>query len=115
MPRWPTAGLLTRRAWTLFIPILAHVVREAMSSRFEGVNFEMKDLPYAIAPMVVTALGITRSEKSLGYAAQSISAQTLESLHRRDVRGDQVADGGGFTTVRDELGEPFVRDLHRAN
>ncbi|MEQ1576437.1 MAG: hypothetical protein ABL894_02185 [Hyphomicrobium sp.] len=40
--RWP-AGLLTRRAWTLFIPILAHVVREAMSSRFEGVNFEMKE------------------------------------------------------------------------
>ena len=39
---WP-AGLLTRRAWTLFIPILAHVVREAMSSRFEGVNFEMKE------------------------------------------------------------------------
>ena len=40
--RWP-AGLLTRRAWALFIPILAHVVREAMSSRFEGVNFEMKE------------------------------------------------------------------------
>ncbi len=39
---WP-AGLLTRRAWALFIPILAHVVREAMSSRFEGVNFEMKE------------------------------------------------------------------------
>ena len=39
---WP-AGLLTRRAWTLFIPILAHVVREAMTSRFEGVNFEMRE------------------------------------------------------------------------
>jgi hypothetical protein len=39
---WP-AGLLTRRAWALFIPILAHVVREAMGSRFEGVNFEMKE------------------------------------------------------------------------
>jgi len=39
---WP-AGLLTRRAWALFIPILAHVVREAMTSRFEGVNFEMQE------------------------------------------------------------------------
>lgn len=39
---WP-AGLLTRRAWTLFIPILAHVVRDAMSSRFQGVLFDMRE------------------------------------------------------------------------
>ncbi len=39
---WP-AGLLTRRAWTLFIPILAHVVRDAMSSRFHGVSFDMRE------------------------------------------------------------------------
>src|SRR5205814_865062 len=31
-------------------------------------NFEMKELPYAIAPVVTTALGISRDEKSLGYA-----------------------------------------------
>lgn len=39
---WP-AGLLTRRAWALFIPILAHAAREAMSSRFDGVHFDMRE------------------------------------------------------------------------
>jgi hypothetical protein len=39
--RWP-GGLLTRSAWRLFIPIFAHVVREAMSSRLSGVKFLMK-------------------------------------------------------------------------
>lgn len=63
---WP-AGLLTRRAWSLFIPILAHVVREAMASRFEGVNFEMKEDAAKITVLapartwhdpVVVALGV---------------------------------------------------------
>lgn len=40
--RWP-AGLLTRRAWSLFIPILAHVVRDGMSSRFQAVLFDMRE------------------------------------------------------------------------
>lgn len=39
---WP-AGLLTRRAWLLFVPILAHIVREAMSSRFQGISFDMRE------------------------------------------------------------------------
>src|SRR6185503_17402952 len=30
------------------------------------VDFAMKEVPYSIAPMTVTALGIERSEKSLG-------------------------------------------------
>ena len=40
--RWP-AGLLTRRAWKLFIPILAHVVREAMTSRIERIMFDVRE------------------------------------------------------------------------
>jgi hypothetical protein len=40
--RWPM-GLLTRRSWTLFIPILAHVAKEAMTTRFEGIVFDMMD------------------------------------------------------------------------
>jgi TonB-linked SusC/RagA family outer membrane protein len=43
-------------------------------------NFELTDIPYAVAPVVVTALGIAREEKSLGYATTSISAQTLEKI-----------------------------------
>lgn len=44
------------------------------------VSFEMKELPYAVQPMVVTALGMTRNEKSLGYAVQSVSSATLDRI-----------------------------------
>jgi hypothetical protein len=40
--RWP-AGLLTRSAWRLFIPIFAHIVRDAMSSRMPGIKFSLRD------------------------------------------------------------------------
>jgi len=43
-------------------------------------NFEMKDIPYSVSPVVVTALGIAREEKGLGYATTSISAATLEKI-----------------------------------
>jgi hypothetical protein len=55
--RWP-AGLLTRSAWRLFIPIFAHVVREAMTSRMPGVKFSMKEQDARI-----TVLAPTRSYK----------------------------------------------------
>ncbi len=45
-----------------------------------SVNFEMKDIPYSVAPVVTTALGIAREEKGLGYATTSISSSTLEKI-----------------------------------
>ena len=43
-------------------------------------NIEMKDIPYSVNPVVVTALGIAREEKGLGYATTSISSATLEKI-----------------------------------
>ena len=55
--RWP-AGLLTRSAWRLFIPIFAHIVRDAMSSRMPGIKFNLRDKDGRI-----TVLAPTRSYK----------------------------------------------------
>lgn len=55
--RWP-AGLLTRSAWRLFVPIMAHVVKDAMSSRMPGVKFHMKE-----KEAKVTVFAPTRSYK----------------------------------------------------
>jgi len=55
--RWP-AGLLTRSAWRLFIPIFTHVVKDAMSSRMPGVKFHMKE-----QDAKVTVLAPTRTYK----------------------------------------------------
>jgi TonB-linked SusC/RagA family outer membrane protein len=44
------------------------------------VDIALKEVPYTVAPVVVTALGIERKERSLGYAVQSISTPTLEKI-----------------------------------
>lgn len=51
--RWP-AGLLTRSAWRLFIPIFAHVIREAMSSQMPGVKFHIKEQDAKISVLAPT-------------------------------------------------------------
>ena len=42
------------------------------------VRFLLKQEAVAVAPMVVTALGIESKERSLGYAVQSVSAVAIE-------------------------------------
>ena len=53
--RWP-AGLLTRSAWKLFIPVLAHVVQEATLQRFPTLHVDMAEKDAR-----VTVLAPTRS------------------------------------------------------
>lgn len=53
--RWP-AGLLTRSAWKLFVPILSHVVRDTTMQRFQGVEVDMPEKDAR-----VTVLAPTRS------------------------------------------------------
>lgn len=73
------AGSHTVRAQMLgFAPSEQQVTVSADATA--TANFEMKDVPYAVAPVVVTALGIAREEKSLAYATTSISASTLEKI-----------------------------------
>ena len=51
--RWP-AGLLTRSAWRLFVPIFAHAVKEAMTSRMPGVRFHMREKDAKVSVLAPT-------------------------------------------------------------
>ncbi|MEP6491673.1 MAG: SusC/RagA family TonB-linked outer membrane protein [bacterium] len=73
------AGSQTVRVQMLGFAPNEHAVTVAAGGT-ATLNFEMKDIPYAIAPVVTTALGIAREEKSLGYATTTISAATLEKI-----------------------------------
>ena len=73
------AGTYTVRAQSLGHAPLDQTVT-VVADQTATVNFTLRVLPYAMAPMVVTALGITRSEKSLGYAVQSVSAERMERV-----------------------------------
>lgn len=69
------------------------------------LNFELKDLPYAIQPMVVTALGISRNEKSLGYAMQSISTQTMDRVPETTIMQALAGQAAGVS-VTSSSGRP---------
>ena len=68
-------------AQTLRVQLLGYAPEERAVNVAAGqtatVDFGMKELPYSIAPVVVTALGVERNEKSLGYAVQTITPDRL--------------------------------------
>jgi hypothetical protein len=51
--RWP-AGLLARSAWRLFIPIMAHAVRDSIAGHFDKLNVEIKEKDARITVLVPT-------------------------------------------------------------
>jgi len=69
---------------TVRVQILGYAPEERSVTVAAGqtvtADFAMKELPYSIAPVVVTALGVERNEKSLGYAVQTISPDKLAKI-----------------------------------
>lgn len=51
--RWP-AGLLTRSAWRLFIPIMGHVVHDAYAERLTGAAVDVREPDAKIAVLAPT-------------------------------------------------------------
>ncbi|HET9984399.1 MAG TPA: SusC/RagA family TonB-linked outer membrane protein [Longimicrobiales bacterium] len=64
-----------------------------------NVVFTVKEQAVAVAPVVVTALGISRSEKSLGYAVQSISAQALARSPETTLTNALAGQSAGVSVV----------------
>lgn len=56
------------------------------------VSFALRNLPYLVAPVVITALGIARNERSLGYAVQqSARKRSIAFRRRRSCRRSRVS------------------------
>lgn len=51
--RWP-AGLLTRSAWRLFIPVMGHVVRDAYAERINGAAVDVNESDATITVLAPT-------------------------------------------------------------
>jgi TonB-linked SusC/RagA family outer membrane protein len=60
-----------------------------------NVVIAMQEQAIAIQPLVVTALGITRSEKSLGYGVQTISTATIERIPETTIMHALAAQSPG--------------------
>ncbi|HSL69064.1 MAG TPA: TonB-dependent receptor plug domain-containing protein, partial [Longimicrobiales bacterium] len=64
-----------------------------------SVSFVMREQAVSVNPVVVTALGITRNEKSLGYAVQSVSAQTIERIPETTLIQALAGQSAGVTVI----------------
>lgn len=64
------------------------------------VTFQMREQAVAIAPVVVTALGISRNEKSLGYAVQSLSTAQIERIPETNPLQALAGQSAGVAVVQ---------------
>lgn len=76
------------------------------------ITIQLKDDSKALGEVVVTALGITREQKSLGYARQSIDTESLEdtrdpnllnSLTGKVAGVNFISNGGPMSSTRVEI------------
>lgn len=63
------------------------------------VNIQMREQAIEIAPLVVTALGIERQERSLGYAVQTVTSQALARSPEVKVANALAGQSAGVQVV----------------
>ena len=73
------AGSYTIRAQILGFATIGQAVTVTAGGTAQ-VNFELREEAIALDPVVVTALGITREQRGLGYAVQSVNSERLERI-----------------------------------
>ena len=93
----PTGARIVRVRLIGFAPVEQAVTVTAGGT--VTANFEMKETPYLLSDVVVTALGITRDEKSLGYGVQTISATTLDRVPETTLMQALVGQSAGVSVV----------------
>ncbi len=89
---------------TLIFSYIGYKEQQVTLSGQTVVNVALDPEVTQMAEVVVTALGIRRSEKSLGYAATTVSSNEFEKLSQTEamnslqgkVAGVQISSGGGM-------------------
>ncbi len=70
---------------TLVFSFVGYTTQEISVGSNNTVNVTMKEDAEALEEVVVTALGIKRDEKSLGYAAQNVGAEEITTVRDKNV------------------------------
>ncbi|MEO7048470.1 MAG: SusC/RagA family TonB-linked outer membrane protein [Ferruginibacter sp.] len=87
----------------LMVSSVGYESQEVNTSGESVVSITLKQGANQLSEVVVTALGITRQKKSLGYAAQSVDAQQITESHQSNllnalqgkVAGVTISSAGG--------------------
>lgn len=74
--------------------------KEVRPGASNNVNIILENASNALSEVVVTALGIQRSKKSLGYSIQQVSGQTLSEAREPNLVNDLSGKVSGLQVVR---------------
>lgn len=88
---------------TLIFSYLGMETQEQVIGTSATINITMKEDAQSLDEVVVTAMGIERAEKTLGYAVSSVKSEDFEEARETDVlqalqgklSGVQITGGGG--------------------
>lgn len=80
----------------LVFSFIGFVSQEVTISQTANYNIQLKDDPKALTEVVVTALNIKKEKKSLTYAVQAVSGETLEKVKTPTAIGGLVGAVAGL-------------------
>ncbi|SHF69664.1 TonB-linked outer membrane protein, SusC/RagA family [Pedobacter caeni] len=95
----------------LLISMIGYESQEFIIGKESSINITLKESTVNLEGVVVTALGIKREEKSLGYAVQKVQGNTLTSVKGVDVATSLTGKVAGLNIQNStEFGEsPTIR------
>ncbi|WP_199562622.1 SusC/RagA family TonB-linked outer membrane protein [Pedobacter chinensis] len=69
----------------LVVSYLGYISKEVSVGENKDYNITLEPAPNSLTDVVVTALGVKRSEKSLGYAVQKVAGKDLQTVKGVDI------------------------------
>ncbi|WNH08084.1 SusC/RagA family TonB-linked outer membrane protein [Thalassobellus suaedae] len=78
-------SIATEQGSTLVFSFVGYTSQEIVIGVSNTINISMKEDAETLEEVVVTALGISREKKSLGYAVQEVSSEELNKSQQTDV------------------------------
>ena len=96
-------NLQARQGQTLVLSYVGYTTQEVKVTNSNNYNIVLKEDSQALEEVVVTAMGLTKSRKSLGYSAQDVNAEELMKNKQTNIvnslagkiAGVSITQGGG--------------------
>jgi TonB-linked SusC/RagA family outer membrane protein len=97
-------SLTVKPGATLVVSFLGFKTREVVVGNLTSINVVLENSDNALNEVVVTALGIKREKKSLGYAVQELKGQTLANTKEPNIVNSLSGQVAGLQVTRSANG-----------
>ena len=99
-------SIATEKGKTLLFSYMGFTTKEAIATNQEKLNVNLQDDSVALGEVVVTALGIKRDKRALGYASQELKSDDINKVNSTNfvsnlsgkISGVQISGSGNGIT-----------------